>query len=666
MERDESIGKFEAYLKRRFPDRRTSKDYVSDLRQFMASCAKAWREVNMHDIDEFVDQQRQSGLKQATVKRRAAALKTFFDFLAEESGDLSWPNPVRMKRHAGKQARRLPRDLSDEAVEHVWACIASLRDRAWFALMLRAGLRVGEVASLKLEDILSPGGENRPVRLRVLGKGRRERVVLLTEDAYAVLRAWLNVRPASEFEQVFLNERDGGPLSENGIEYCLREYARQAGILVTPHQLRHTYARQLTEAGMPVTSLGKLLGHAQVSTTQIYTAGADPELAQAYQQAMERLGSAPLPAALGNPPQELAPAACWPPVQERKDIEVDWEAWDPDLPAAIRAATVAFVKRRQPTWKANKQQARARMILGEFHRFWSRQMKLRPIQQPDELTLQDLHNFQTLKSTENATAHTADYTISLVIDLLRELADQGATVNNSVFRFKPRPRPESLPRHLQEAEAQRLEQHMLQRLTSQEWQVRLENACYFVLAHTGLRAGECLDLCVQDLDLLGRRLLVREGKGLCDRVVYLSDTACQALRLYLGTTTRPAQALLFTSPDGSPVNYPWLLQCIRTQAEQVGIQEVTPHRLRHTLATRLLNSGMDITRIQKLLGHEQVNTTMIYARVHDHTVETDYRRAMLQIERQQMPLSNLPIPADHWLRKSIVNVQIKETLDNSV
>jgi integrase/recombinase XerC len=666
MERDESLGKFEVYLKRRFPDRRTSKDYVSDLRQFMASCSKTWREVTMHDIDEFMDQQRQNGLKAATVKRRAAALKTFFDFLAEESDDLNWANPVRMKRHAGRQGRRLPRDLSNEAVERVWECITSQRDRAWFALMLRAGLRVGEVASLKLEDILVPARENQPARLRVCGKGRKERNVLLTADAYAVLQAWLQERPISSHTNVFLNERDGGPLSENGIEYCLRGYAGQAGIPVTPHQLRHTYARQLTEAGMPVTSLGKLMGHSQVSTTQIYTAGADPELAQAYQQAMERLASAPLPSRMEKPSHDLPPCAPLKPIQERTEVELDWDAWDPDLPPAIREATLAFVKRRQPRWKPSKRGKQARKVLGEFHCFWSRQMQLRPIHQPGELTLQDLHAFQSLRSTEKTVACTADHTISLVIDLLQELADQGAAVNNSIFRFKPRPRPESLPRHLREAEALRLEQHMLTRLENYNEKMRLENACYFVLAHTGLRAGECLDVRLQDLDLQARRLMVRQGKGQRDRVVYLSDTACRALQLYLGASLRPAQALMFTFPDGRPISYMWLYQHIIALAEEVGVPKVTPHRLRHTLATRLLNSGMEITRIQKLLGHEQVNTTMIYARVQDQTVETDYRRAMQQIERLQMPLSTAPVLADHWLSESIVNLQTTETLDNSV
>jgi integrase/recombinase XerC len=663
MDREESPDKFESYLRRRFPERRTSKDYVSDLRQFMAVCAKPWREVKMQDIDNFVDQQRQSGLKPATVKRRVAALKTFFDFQAEESGDLSWPNPVRMKRHAGKQGHRLPRDLSDEMVERLWHSITSVRDRAWFALLLRAGLRVGEAVGLKLDDVLSPASESQPARLRVCGKGRKERLVLLTADAYAVLQAWLLMRPVVSSTYVFLNERDGGPLSANGIEYCLREYGKQAGVSVTPHQLRHTYARQLTEAGMPITSLGKLLGHSQVSTTQIYTAGADPQLAQAYQQAMQRLASAPLP--LQEAPSTLPPAAPLLPFQERPDVSVDWEAWGLELPPAIREATLAFVKRRQPLWKPGKRGKRAKVILGEFHRFWSRQMKLRPIQHPTELTLQDFHNFQTLRSTEETVAHTVDYTISLVIELLRQLADQGMSINHTIFRFRPRSRPESLPRHLQEDEAQRLDQFMLERLASSDEQVRLENACCFVLAHTGLRASECLELCVQDLDLPGKRLFVREGKGRKDRVVYLSDTACQALQQYMSTASRPAHALLFTFPDGRPVSYMWLYQHLLAIGQVIQIPSLTAHRLRHTLATRLLNTGMEITRIQKILGHEHVNTTTIYARIHDQTVETEYRQAMKKIERQQMPLSNVPLLAEDWLMKANINPQVK-TLDNSV
>jgi len=259
MDRNESLAKFESYLQRRFPERRTPIDYVSDVRQFMAVCPKPWREVTMQDIDLFVDQQRQAGLKQSTVNRRVAALKTFFDFLAEESGDLSWPNPVRFQRHAGQRPRALPRDLRDEDIERVWDVIVSARDRAWFALMVRAGLRVGEVVNLKVSDLLSPADGERPARLRVCGKGRKERVVYLTADAYAVLETWLQARPTMEDPHVFLNGR-GKPLTANGLQWLLHQYGQQVGLDLTPHQLRHTFARQMTEAGMPITSLRKLLG----------------------------------------------------------------------------------------------------------------------------------------------------------------------------------------------------------------------------------------------------------------------------------------------------------------------------------------------------------------------------------------------------------------------
>ena len=256
--------------------------------------------------------QQQAEHSQATVQRRVAALKSFFDFLAEDSGDLSWPNPVRFKRHGGKLPQRLPRDLSDETVAQVWQVITAPRDQAWFVLMWRAGLRVGEVVDLKLTDLLCPAGVDHPARLRVLGKGRKERMVLLSAEAYVIVQAWLAVRPASDQPYVFLNER-GRPLKPNGVLWLLHRYGDQAGVELTPHQLRHTFARQALEAGMPLSSLGKLLGHADLATTQRYTAGADPELNQAYQQAMTRLTVSPAPPSAiptGCRGSAVRPAAC--------------------------------------------------------------------------------------------------------------------------------------------------------------------------------------------------------------------------------------------------------------------------------------------------------------------------------------------------------------------
>jgi len=669
MDRTKSIQDFEKHVRRRFAGRRTAVDYTCDVRQFATFCDKPWREVTMHDVDAFVDQQRQSGLSQATVNRRVAALKVFFDFLAEESKDLTWPNPVRFKRHAGKLGRRLPRDLSTETIERLWAVITSPRDRAWFALLLRAGLRVDEVVSLQLADVLKPPTDTQPAHLRVCGKGQKERIVLLTADAYAVLKAWLQIRPESTSSCVFLNAR-GQPLTANGIQWLLRGYGQKIGVKVTPHQVRHTFARQLTEAGMPIASLSKLLGHAQVSTTQIYTVGADPELCQAYQNAMGQLADQPLPmtASPAQPPSEtqapLLEAPSLPPLP-------DWETWAPHLPEALRQASLAFVRCQLHTWKPQHRRQRALGVLAHFRRFWGWQLSHRPIAHPTELTLQDLRSYQAERSAQGKKASTINNTLHCILGLLREQVEQGETVDASLFRLRSLPRPQSLPRHLSQAESQQLEATMRHRLGSPDPLVRLESACYFVLAHTGLRASECVALQFQDLDLAGMRLVVRHGKGAKDRVVYLSQIAAQAITLYLDGQQPTPAAPLWIRPDGKPITYDWLHTHIRAVGQAAGVPRVTPHRLRHTLATRLLNVGMDITRLQKLLGHQYIGTTMIYARVSDKTLEANYRQAMSQIEAQHMPLSSTPIPVEDWPTSQPLNLSghhaiVKTKLDNSV
>jgi len=669
MDELDDVQRFEQYLRRRFPDRRTATDYVCDVRLFIGSCPKPWREVTMHDIDQFVDQQHQAQRQPATIKRRVAALKTYFDFLAEDSGELQRPNPVRFKRHAGKQPRRLPRDLSDATVTQVWNTITAPRDRAWFTLMWRAGLRVGEVVRLRLTDVLAPPQAEQPARLRVSGKGQKERVVLLTADAYAVLQAWLQVRPASEQPYVFLNDR-GQRLAANGIEWLLHRYGELAGVPVTPHQLRHTYARQLTEAGMPLTSLSKLMGHAHVSTTQLYTAGADPELVLAYQTAMTQLAH-PTSTPLESPPPTSTPAAMPPPLEVTPAPLPDWAAWMPDLPAELRQASLDYAQRSLATCKPQHQRKKALNVLAQFRRFWTWQLARRPITHLAEVWLADLQTYQTERLAAGVTAATIDRDLDYVISLLHEHADRGQPVDGSVFRLRPLPRPESLPRYLTADENQRLETYVQQRLAQRDLEPvrRLENACFFVLAHTGLRARECTDLQFQDLDLSGRRLLVRQGKGQRDRVVYLSETACQALAAYVNGTAFAPTTPLWLKPNGQPMTDGWLREHLATLSKAAGVPNVTPHRLRHTLATRLLNAGMDITRIQKLLGHEHLDTTLIYARVLDTTVEADYRQAMRHIERQQMPLSDTPLPMANWpTRVAAEHAQIvkEPALDNSV
>jgi site-specific recombinase XerD len=637
-QRSQDIEQFKQYLNRRAPQRRTAIDYSCDVRQFAAACPKAWRQVTMQDIDAFVDKQYQAGLSGATVKRRVAALKVFFDYLAEEKNDLSWPNPVRFKRQAGKQTKKLPRDLSNEQVAQLWSVISSTRDRAWFGLMLRAGLRVGEVVALQSDDLLSAPSAQQPARLRVTGKGQKERRVLLTAECYTLLQDWLALRPDSPHLTIFLNER-GQPLQANGIQWLLRGYGQQIGFNVTPHQLRHTFARQLTEAGMPLTSLSQLLGHSQITTTQIYTAGADPHLAQAYQQAMAQLQATPstqAPSALPQLPPGVSAEPPEPPALP------DLQAWAPELPPALRQVSLDLVQRRLPGWKAQRRRQHTQRLLSALAGFWRWQLNQRPITKATELTLADLTAYQQARTQAGKAPTTINRILDFVMAILHHLEEQQQPVHPSVFRLKPLARPLSIPRHLSEADATTLECFVAQRLNSSDPLIRLENACFFLLAHTGLRASECLDLQLQDLDLPAGRLTVRLGKGQRDRIVYLSETLQLALSLYLAHSPIQPTSSLWLRPDGRPLTSTWLYRCIVALGLAAGQIKVSPHRLRHTLATRLLNTGMDITRIQKLLGHDHLNTTMIYARVLDKTLQADYQQAMTKIEAQLV--SNWPIP----------------------
>jgi len=343
----------------------------------------------------------------------------------------------------------------------------------------------------------------------------------------------------------------------------------------------------------------------------------------------------------------------------------DWEAWATHLPAAIRQASLDYVQRRTHTWPAKRRRQRAQSLLNELVHLWDWFLARRAITQPGELNLPDLWAYQTDQQAHDYAAGTINRRLDYVLGIARALAERDAAVDHSVFRVRALPRPASLPRHLSDTDSQRLEAFLLARQHSPEPTVRLENACVFVLLHSGLRKGECVDLQVQDLDLPAHRLLVRQGKGQRDRLVYLSPATCQALQTYLDGAGRHPSDPLWRYPNGKPMTDSWLKAHLATIGRTLAIEPLYPHRLRHTCATRLLNAGMDITRIQKLLGHELLSTTMIYARVQDATVEADYRRALTQIERQRLPLSDQPIAVDDWPTPE-KDVKVPATLDNSV
>lgn len=156
------IARFQKWLKRKSPTASTSIHYANDLNLFFNWLQKGPEDVKVLDIDAFIELSQQQGSASTTINRHLAALRSFYQFLAIEA-DNAPRNPVLPKRHFIRCGERLPRDVQDPVLKELFAVITLPRDRAMFLLMLRCGLRVGEVRNLSLVDLyLEPSPSKLP------------------------------------------------------------------------------------------------------------------------------------------------------------------------------------------------------------------------------------------------------------------------------------------------------------------------------------------------------------------------------------------------------------------------------------------------------------------------------------------------------------------------
>jgi site-specific recombinase XerD len=637
---DQAIAKFKDYLERRYPDRSTAKHYISDLlifRQFAGPVKP--QEITVKMVDEFVQAQSQQGLKPATLNRRLASLASFVDFLIDEAEADDWQNPVRWKRHSIKPGRHLPRDVSDETVRRLFAVITDRRDRAIFSLMVSAGLRVGEVVRLQLDDL--PSVETTILsRLRVNGKGDKDRIAWLTQAALEPVQAWLAQRPSSRCPQMFLNQH-GRPLSVAGVEYRLKQYCQQAQVQLTCHQLRHTFARRLAEQGMPIESLAKLLGHQSIQTTQLYIDGADPTVRQDFLTALEQASlvrpveptlTPPhgLPSAGPARPEHVDPVEL---VDQLSHLTADLPAW---LHSALRGYLISRINR----WQPHQARLHAQNRLASLARTCRWLVQQRHWSSLDQLQRADLSAYVQACQARGLKPQSIATELKVFGGFWRYLIDQEQVTNGAVLRVKaPPPNRDPLPRYLSPLEFQRLEQQVLTDTGADRPQDRFNRAWFYLLAHAGLRRGELLNLRLADCDLAGRRLRVQAGKGDRDRVLPMTDRLVMVLANYLAVR-EPATTDHLLINRGAPVGRFLLTGRLKQWGQQADITDLYPHRLRHTLATLLVNQGMPIISLQKFLGHQDINKTLIYARVYDETVRRQFATAMAHIEG--IPVADWP------------------------
>ena len=273
----------------------TMRNYIHDLKHFLSFLntenVATLDEVDRHLLRRYIASLQDEGFEKSSISRKLSAVRSFYNYL--EQRNLIYANPL-LTVSAPKLEKRLPTFLTTDEITRIIsmpdaATPIGQRDRAMLELLYAAGLRVSEIAGLDTGDINLGSRE-----VRVFGKGSKERIVLIGKPAAGAIELYLQegrreLLGGSRTESLFLN-RYGRRLSERSIQKAVSRYAIAAGLdkRVFPHMVRHSFATHLLDGGADLRVVQELLGHANLSTTQIYTHVTQKQARKVYMSAHPR------------------------------------------------------------------------------------------------------------------------------------------------------------------------------------------------------------------------------------------------------------------------------------------------------------------------------------------------------------------------------------------
>lgn len=269
----------------------TCSNYHRDLTRlahYLQQQELAWQDLNSHRLRRYVAELSRASLGGRSIARHLSSTRQFYDYLIREG--LAGDNPA-LDIRAPKSPKRLPQVVDVDQISQLLDADPDdpleIRDRAMFELMYSSGLRLSELAGVNLEALDLRTGE-----VRVLGKGSKERLLPVGRQALTALRAWLAVRVglANDGEAAMFVSRRGHRLSARSIQARLARWGQYKGAdqRLYPHLLRHSFASHLLESSGDLRAVQELLGHADISTTQVYTHLDFQHLAKVYDQSHPR------------------------------------------------------------------------------------------------------------------------------------------------------------------------------------------------------------------------------------------------------------------------------------------------------------------------------------------------------------------------------------------
>jgi integrase/recombinase XerD len=265
----------------------TVESYTTDLKGFFAFLSEAAEngrnpEFTREDIVDYLGRLKDSGYSTSSICRFISSIKRYSRYLVTEK--IISEDPTETLRNP-KQWDRLPKALSLEDIKKLFDTEISsetfVRDSAMLELMYSSGLRVSEIISIKVNDLNFEAGF-----LRVMGKGSKERVVPTNRRASEKIKQYMReLRPVllkgRQSPFLFITNR-GMPMSRQRFWQALKRLGNLAGLKITPHTIRHSFATHLLDGGADLRSVQKMLGHSDISTTQIYTKVSAERIRKAY------------------------------------------------------------------------------------------------------------------------------------------------------------------------------------------------------------------------------------------------------------------------------------------------------------------------------------------------------------------------------------------------